>query len=88
MKERSKNLGSTLLSKPKSKCGYLQDCKDICLKNYLVDLLKEERTDLNDKELMITHAIKESENRLNIDYKNFLSFVEKEKQCIKYKDHV
>jgi hypothetical protein len=54
----------------------------------LVDLLKDERTDLNDKELMITQAIKASENKLNLDYKNFLMFMEKEKQELKSKDQV
>jgi len=88
MKERTKNLGSTLLSKPKSKQGYLQDCKEISLKNYLVDLLKDERTYMNDKELMITQAIKASENKLNLDYKNFLIFMDKEKQQLKNKDQV
>ena len=88
MKERSKNLGKTLLSKPMSKKGYIKDCKEICLKNYLVDLLKDERTDLNDKELMITHSIKSSENKLNFDYKSFLSLMEKEKQGVKTRDQV
>jgi len=88
MKERSKNLGKTLLSKPMSKNGYIQDCKEICLKNYLVDLLKDERTFLNDKEINITHSIKSTENKLNFDYKSFLYFMEKEKQGVKTRDQV
>ena len=84
MRERTKTNGSTLSSKVKSKSDYLHDNKEICLKNYLIDLLKENRTEINDKELAISKSLKESENRLERDYKDFLSFVEREK--IRQKD--
>ena len=54
----------------------MNDTRDICLKNYLIGLLKESRTDLNEKEKNITKALRDSENRLDTDYRNFIDFVE------------
>jgi hypothetical protein len=88
MRERSKNNGSFLTSKIKSKNDYLLDNKEICLKNYIIDLLKDKRTEINDKELAITKALKESEMRLERDYKDFLTFVEKEKNRMKEQEQV
>jgi hypothetical protein len=85
MRERTKNHGASIGGKTKSKLDYLGDTKEICLKNYLIDLLKEKRTDINDKELTITKALRESEKRLEKDYKDFMTFVEEMKN--KQKDH-
>jgi hypothetical protein len=82
MRERSKN-GSNTISKFKAKIDYINDNREICLKNYLIDLLKDKRTEINDRELAITKALKESENKLERDYKDFLSYVEKEKNKTK-----
>jgi hypothetical protein len=82
MRERSKN-GSNTVSKYKAKIDYIGDNREICLKNYLIDLLKDKRTEINDRELAITKALKESENKLERDYKDFLSYVEKEKNRAK-----
>ena len=49
-----KNKGSTINSKSRLKSVILNDTKEICLKNYLIDLLKEKRTDINEKERNIT----------------------------------
>ena len=76
MRERMKNKGSTINSKSKFKSVVLMDSKEICLKNYLIGLLKESRTDLNEKEKNITKALRDSENRLDTDYRNFIDFVE------------
>ena len=80
MRERMKNKGSTINSKSRLKSVILNDTKEICLKNYLIDLLKEKRTDINEKERNITKALRESENRLDIDYKDFVDFVEETKR--------
>ena len=49
MRERMKNKGSTINSKSKFKSEVLMDNKEISLKNYLIGLLKEKRTDLTRK---------------------------------------
>ena len=76
MRERMKNKGSTINSKSRLKSVVMNDTKEICLKNYLIGLLKEKRTDINEKERNITKALRDSENKLDLDYKNFLNFVE------------
>ena len=45
----------------------LMDNKEISLKNYLIGLLKEKRTDINEKERNIEKALKQSENQLDRD---------------------
>lgn len=76
MRERMKNKGSTINSKSRLKSVILNDTKEVCLKNYLIGWLKEKRTDINEKERNITNALKESEKRWDVDYKDFVKFVE------------
>ena len=76
MKERMKNKGNAITSKHRMRNLVMNDTRDICLKNYLIGLLKESRTDLNEKEKNITKALRDSENRLDTDYSNFIDFVE------------
>ena len=76
MKERIKNKGNAITSKHRMRNLVMNDTRDICLKNYLIGLLKESRTDLNEKEKNITKALRDSENRLDTDYRNFIDFVE------------
>ena len=76
MKERMKNKGNAITSKHRMRNLVINDTRDICLKNYLIGLLKESRTDLNEKEKNITKALRDSENRLDTDYRNFIDFVE------------
>ena len=76
MKERMKNKGNAITSKHRMRNIVMNDTRDICLKNYLIGLLKESRTDLNEKEKNITKALRDSENRLDTDYRNFIDFVE------------
>jgi len=80
MRERMKNKGSTINSKSRLKSVVLNDTKEICLKNYLISLLKDKRTDINEKERNITKALRDSENQLDSDYKNFIDFVEETKR--------
>ncbi len=71
LKERSKNRGLSLTNRPKGKFSFITDTRDVCLKNYLIGLLKEERTVLSDKELSIQEALLSSEKRLIEDTKYF-----------------
>ena len=80
MKERMKNKGNTLNAKHRMRGLVMNDTRDICLKNYLIGLLKESRTDLNEKEKDITKALREGETRLETDYRNFIDFVENTKK--------
>ena len=86
MRERMKNKGSTINSKSKFKSEILMDNKEISLKNYLIGLLKEKRTDINEKERNIEKALKQSENQLDRDTKEFIDFVEATKRRLKLED--
>ena len=86
MRERMKNKGSTINSKSKFKSEVLMDNKEISLKNYLIGLLKEKRTDINEKERNIEKALKQSENQLDRDTKEFIDFVEATKKRLKLED--
>ena len=86
MRERMKNKGSTINSKSKFKNQVLMDNKEISLKNYLIGLLKEKRTDINEKERNIEKALKQSENQLDRDTKEFIDFVEATKRRLKLED--
>ena len=80
MNERMKNKGNTINAKHRMRGLVMNDTRDICLKNYLIGLLKESRTDLNEKEKDITKALRDGETRLETDYRNFIEFVENTKK--------
>ncbi len=86
MRERSKHVGGA--NNKHSKASYMRDTKEICLKNYLIDLLKEKRTEINDKEISITKALRESEKKLDKDYKEFATFMEDMKNLHKENENV
>ena len=86
MKNRNKNTG--LNSNNKSKHAIMHNNREICLKNYLIDLLKNERTFINDKELAIQKALQESENGLEKDYRDFVEFMDEEKKTSKTNEQV
>ena len=67
-----------------SKIPNIKIKKDISLKNYIISLLQEKRTEINEKERMMNNALKEFSNQYNIDYKTFMEYVDdvKKKQKI------
>jgi len=83
MKERNRNHSISVTSKTKSIKEYILDNKEINLKNYLIGLLKNERTYLNDKEINITKSLKNSEMELDINMHQFNGYSEKEKNVNK-----
>ena len=83
LNERSKNRGLSLTTRPKGKHAFITDTKEVSLKNYLIKELKDERTKLNDKELIIQQDLKQSEFKLQNDRSQFNNYVEKEKDSIK-----
>ena len=54
--------------------------KGISQKNYTINLLKEQRTKINEKERMIEQAVKEFSEQYEKDYKSFFEFVTDEKR--------
>lgn len=86
MRERMKNKGSTINSKSRLKSVIINDTKEISLKNYLIDLLKCERTDINEKERSISDALINSAKALDKDNQKFMEYVEKEKKAAKDKE--
>ena len=63
--------------------NFVEDNREISMKNFLLDLLKDERSSINSKEFTVTKALKDSEVRMDKDYKNFIEFVEEEKKTHK-----
>jgi len=60
--------------------SFVTDNREISMKNFLLDLLKDERSLINSKEFLVSKTLKESEVRLNKDFKNFVDFVDEEKR--------
>jgi hypothetical protein len=85
MAERHKKTGDNS-GKVKAKTQQIIETREVCLKNYLIGLLKERRMEINDKENAITLALKESENTFDRDYKDFLRLMEEEKNRTKERD--
>lgn len=83
MENRNKNSKNSLSSKSKCRSDVIKDTREICMKNYMIDLLKSERTLFNDKELSIRKALNENENKLDNDYTKFLKYIEDEKKIKK-----
>ena len=88
MKERNRNHSISVSSKTKSIKEYILDNKEINLKNYLIGLLKGERTYINDKELNVTKALKNSEIELDMNLHQFNEYSEKEKSVSKGNEQV
>jgi len=83
MQNRNRNASNTLSSKSKCRSDVIKDTREICMKNYMIDLLKSERTQLNDKELSIRKALNENESKFDNDYSKFLKYIEDEKKLKK-----
>lgn len=68
------------INKVESIFNFVTDNREISMKNFLLDLLKDERSLINSKELLVSKTLKDSEVKLEKDYKNFVEFVEEEKR--------
>lgn len=69
--------------KQESIFSFVTDNREICMKNFLLGLLKEERSLINAKESLVARALKDSDVKLEKDYKNFVEFIENEKKIQK-----
>ena len=83
--ERKKSYIGRILKQTKS--NLLEKSKKICLNNFLITQLKEKRDEINKKERKIFKQLSESEKRFEIDYKNFIDFVEEINQKEKDQEH-
>ena len=75
LKERKRNYMGRALKQTKS--SIINKSKEVCLNNYLITQLRDKRTEINDKQAEILSKLNNSEKRFEIDYKNFIDFVEK-----------
>ena len=58
----------------------LRNSKDVSKKNYAINLLKQKRTQISEKERVINQAIKEFSEQFENDHRKFIYFVETEKR--------
>ena len=81
MRERMKNHGVVIAGgKFLLKSIALKISKEVSQKNYTINLLKEKRTQINEKERIINQALKEFSEQYESDHKKFIDFVEEEKR--------
>ena len=81
MRERLKNHGVVLAGgKFLLKSIALRISKEVSQRNYTINLLKEKRTQINEKERIINQALKEFSEQYESDHKQFIDFVEEEKR--------
>ena len=81
MRERMKNHGVVLAGgKFLLKSIALRISKEVSQRNYTINLLKEKRTQINEKERIINQALKEFSEQYESDHKKFIDFVEEEKR--------
>ena len=74
LKDRKKHFMGRTLKQTKS--SILEKSKEICLNNFLITQLREKRDEINNKQIKIFSQLSLSEKRFEIDYKNFIDFVE------------
>ena len=81
MRERAKNHGTIIAGgKNLLRSVALKVSKEICYKNYSISLLKEKRTQINEKEFLISKALKEYDDQYEFDHRKFNDFIEEVKQ--------
>ena len=81
MRERMKNHGVVIAGgKFLLKSLALKISKEVSQRNYTINLLKEKRTQINEKERIINQALKEFSEQYESDHKKFIDFVEEEKR--------
>lgn len=80
MLERLKHKGSCINSRSLVASVILKDSKQIGLHNYMIEKLRNKRTDVNQKVQTISKALRDSGAQLDCDFKEFVEFVEQTKR--------
>ena len=80
MKDRMNKHGDFIGNKKHTRSLAISILKGISQKNYTINLLKEQRTKINEKERIIDEVVKEFSTQFENDYKRFIDFVSNEKR--------
>jgi hypothetical protein len=80
MKDRMNKHGDFIGNKKHTRSLAISISKGISQKNYTINLLKEQRTKINEKERIIDEVVKEFSTQFENDYKRFIDFVSNEKR--------
>lgn len=75
-------------NKADSVSDFIQNYKEICLKNFIGKLLIEEQTKIKTTRFGIQNALEGSAKNLDSDYKSFMSYIDNEKDIAKKNDEV
>jgi hypothetical protein len=68
--------------------NYVIDNREISMKNFILDLLKSERTKILTQEGEVSKALKDSEGKMEDDYRRFENFTEYERSKQKEMDKI
>lgn len=68
--------------------NFIIDNREISMKNFVLDLLKSERTKIMTKEGEVSKALKDSETKMEDDYRRFENFTEYERNKQKEMDKI
>jgi hypothetical protein len=79
---------SRVVQKNDSIFNFINENREISMKNFILDLLKSERTKILTKEGEVTKALKDSEGKLDEDFKRFENFTEYERNKQKEMDKI
>ena len=81
LRGRTNKIGSIIsIGKKNHRRIALAIAKGISKKNYTINLLKEQRTKINEKEILIEQAVKDFSEQYENDYRRFIEFVANEKK--------
>jgi len=83
---RSKNVNNG--TKGDSVSDFIQNNKEVCLKNFIGQLLHVEKEKIETKKVEIQKALDGSSKKLDNDYKSFMSYIDNEKGIAKKNDEV
>ena len=76
MKEREKRgFGGGIGNGGRNKAKVLAKSREICLDNYMINQLRQKRTEISKKEFFVEAALKKSEKQYEKDYRAFIDFV-------------
>ena len=67
---------------------FIQNNKEICLKNFIGELLRVEKEKIEYKRVEIQKILEGSARKLDNDYKAFMGYIDKEKETAKTNDEV
>jgi hypothetical protein len=84
----AQNSNLVLPGKTDSLYNFIIDNREISMKNFILDLLKSERTKILTKEGEVSKALKDSEVKMEDDYRRFENFTEYERNKQKEMDKI